>query len=394
MIYFVVLLLLLILTVRYDINGKTEYRDQWYNAVLVILILIAGLRFRLGVDTVNYIYMFYHDFPSLFDIDIDTFLASDQPPLWILLNSIVKTLGGRFFIVQLIQAAILNTLVLKYFKKHSSYPFACVALYFFWRYQWFSMVVMKAALALSIILYANDYFLEKKYKKGIILVLVATGFHQSSIALIVTPFLTFLRFNVMGVASLVFAYFFGAFLQSQLGDVFALFEVADGLSNKLDNYLDSEFMTQGYNLTYFMLHIYPILFYSILSIVYLKRNCKESQILKFEPILMIALTFLMMQFNIAVMYRFAYLYSPYYILFVVYFFMEFSKKSMKLKNLLAYVRSFAIILPFLLSIAIVSPLLKDYFYPYSSIIERSFDKDREKHYAESVLFYNCNRDEF
>ena len=256
------------------------------------------------------------------------------------------------------------------------------------------MVVMKAALALSIILYANDYFLEKKYKKGIILVLVATGFHQSSIVLIVTPFLTFLRFNVMGVASLVFAYFFGAFLQSQLGDVFALFEVADGLSNKLDNYLDSEFMTQGYNLTYFMLHIYPILFYSILSIVYLKRNCKESQILKFEPILMIALTFLMMQFNIAVMYRFAYLYSPYYILFVVYFFMEFSKKSMKLKNLLAYVRSFAIILPFLLSIAIVSPLLKDYFYPYSSIIERSFDKDREKHYAESVLFYNCNRDEF
>ena len=75
MIYFVVLLLLLILTVRYDINGKTEYRDQWYNAVLVILILIAGLRFRLGVDTVNYIYMFYHDFPSLFDIDIDFLLA-------------------------------------------------------------------------------------------------------------------------------------------------------------------------------------------------------------------------------------------------------------------------------------------------------------------------------
>ena len=68
MIYFVVLLLLLILTVRYDINGKTEYRDQWYNAVLVILILIAGLRFRLGVDTVNYIYMFYHDIHFLLAI--------------------------------------------------------------------------------------------------------------------------------------------------------------------------------------------------------------------------------------------------------------------------------------------------------------------------------------
>ena len=103
----------MVLTIRYDVNGKTEYRDQWYNAVIVILILIAGLRFRLGEDTINYIYAFYHDTPELPDIDIDTFLSSDQPPLWILLNSIIKTLGGRFFVVQLIQATILNTLVLK-----------------------------------------------------------------------------------------------------------------------------------------------------------------------------------------------------------------------------------------------------------------------------------------
>ena len=163
MIYFAVLFLLVILTIRYDINGKTEYRDQWYNAVLAILVLIAGLRFRLGEDTINYIYMFYHDTPHLSDININILLSSDQPPLWILLNSIVKTFGGRFFVVQLIQAAILNTLMLKYFKKHSPYPFACIALYFLWRYQWFSMVVMKAAIALSIILYANDFFLDKKY---------------------------------------------------------------------------------------------------------------------------------------------------------------------------------------------------------------------------------------
>ena len=163
MIYFVVLALLLILTVRYDINGKTEYRDQWYNGVLVILILIAGLRFRLGEDTINYIWMFYHDTPELPDFDIDVLLSSDQPPLWLLLNSLVKTLGGKFFVVQLIQATILNTLMLKYFKKHSTYPFACVLLYFYWRYQLFNMVVMKAALALSVVLFANDFFLEKKY---------------------------------------------------------------------------------------------------------------------------------------------------------------------------------------------------------------------------------------
>lgn len=394
MIYFVILFLLLVLSIRYDINGKTAYRDQWYMAVIVILILVAGLRFRLGVDTINYIYMFYHDFPMISDISIDTFLSSDQPPLWILLNSIIKSLNGKFFFVQLVQATVLNVLMLKYFKKHSSYPFVCATLYFLWRYQWYSMVVMKAAIALSIILFANDYFLKKKYVKGVFLILIATGFHQSSIVLMITPFLTFLRFNRIGVVFLVSAFFFGAFLQSKLGDVFVLFDAAEGLSNKLDSYMDNdEFMTQNHNLNYFMLQVYPFIIYPVLSLVYLKRNCKESQILTLEPILMMALLFLMMQFSIYVMYRFTYIYTPYYILFFVHFFMEFSKNSFKLSKPLAYVRTFTIVFPLLFSIAYISPLTKVDFYPYSSVIEKSIDKGREKFYTK-LLRYNLNMEEY
>ena len=65
MVYLIVLVILLLLTVHYDINGKTKYRNQWYSAITIILILIAGLRFRLGDDTLNYIYMFYYDTPNL-----------------------------------------------------------------------------------------------------------------------------------------------------------------------------------------------------------------------------------------------------------------------------------------------------------------------------------------
>ena len=53
MIYLIVIILLLLLSFRYDINGKTEGREQCYLAMLVIFILIAGLRWRLGVDTPN-----------------------------------------------------------------------------------------------------------------------------------------------------------------------------------------------------------------------------------------------------------------------------------------------------------------------------------------------------
>lgn len=396
MIYFIVLFILLILTVRYDINGKTKYRDQWYNAMLIILILIAGLRFRLGEDTINYIYMFYHDSPDLSDLDTDTLLTSDQPPLWILLNSVVKTLGGKFFVVQLIQAAILNTLMLKYFKKHSSYPFACVILFFFWRYQWFNMVVMKAAVALSIMLFANDSFLEKKYLKGTLLMLLAIGFHQSSVVMLIVPFFRFLRFNMVGIVLIVFAFFFGVFLQNQLGDIFALFEAAEGVSNKLDNYLGSDFMTtENYNVFYFLLNIVPFIVYSVLSIVYLKRNYKNSPVLKLEPILILALIFLMMQFSIPIMYRYVYALSPYLIIFIVQYLIEFSKNSSSLTKSLAYFRSFVIILPLLVSIAYIrNPFTHPGFNPYSSVIERSIDEDREKFYAGFVAYYDLNSDEY
>lgn len=394
MFYYILLFLILILSVRYDINGKVKYRKECYMAVLVVLILIAGLRFRMGEDTINYLFYFYHATPDIWDINGETLLASGQPPLWILLNSFVKTLGGRFFVVQLIQATIVNTLILKYFKKHSPYPFACVALFFFWRYLFFNMVIMKAAIALSIILFANDYFLEKKYVKGYLLILIATGFHQSSILMVAIPFLTFLRFNILGIVILVIAFFVGAFLQSQLGDVFELMEFADGVSNKLDDYLDSKYMTQEHNLNYFIAKQLPAPFYAIVSLLYIKTKRKGEHILRFEPFLMFGLIFLMLQFSIQIFYRFIYIYIIYFIIYIVHFFIEWTKDSFMLKSSLAYARTFIVVLPFVAYIVRYQSMVSVNYYPYSSVIEKSISKARESYFAEFVVHYNLNMDEY
>jgi hypothetical protein len=348
----------------------------------------------LGEDTIHYLYYFYHATPNFFDINLDTLLLSGQPPLWIILNSIVKTLGGRFFVVQIIQATILSVLILRYFEKHSPYPFACATLFFFWRYQWYSMVVMKAAIALSIILFANDYFLEKKYPKGILLVLLATGFHQSSVLLVIVPFLTFLRFNRLGIVLLVFSLFVSAILQSKLGDIFAMMEFSEGVSNKLDSYMDSGSMSQQHNLNYFLIKVFPIIVYPILSIAYLKRNCQNSKTLKLEPFLMIALVFQIMQFNINIMYRYVYVFTPYFIIFIVQYIIDFSKNSSGLKRSLAYVRTFALLLPLFASLHYLYPMNQVSFNPYSSIIEKSIYKDREKYFAEVKELYSLNLDEY
>lgn len=394
MFYFVVLFILILLCIRYDINGKTRYRDQCYVIVIIILILIAGLRYRLGEDTINYTYMFYYDTPYIYDIDIDLLLNSDQPPLWILLNSIIKTIGGKFFVVQLIVAIVVNTLILKYFKKHSLYPFACVAIFFFWRYLYFNMVLMKTAVVISIILFANDYFLDKKYLKGLLLVLIATGFHQSALLLILIPFLTFLRFNLLGVLLLIGTYFFSAFLQSKLGDVFQLLEFSDGVSNKLDNYLDSDFMTQVHNMNFFIVKFFPLLIYPIVSLIYLKHKCKESHIHRLEPFLMLGLIFQVMQFNIHIAYRFVYVFLPYFMIYMVHFLIDFSKNSLELKGSLAYVRTLVVFLPLFASIAFFHPLTYTSFCPYSSVIEKSIDEAREKYYSGFVVHYYLKKDDY
>ena len=386
--------MLIILSIRYDINGTTENREKWYNIILVIFILLAGLRFRLGEDTINYLYSFYYSTPYLWDLDVSSLLTSGSPPLWILLNSMIKTIGGKFFVVQLIQAAIVNTLILKYFKKHSPYPFACAALFFFWRYQWYSMVVMKAAIALSIVLYANDSFLEKKYKKGVLLILLATGFHQSSIVLLIIPFLTFLRLDRIGSLMLILSYFVGAFLQSKLGDVFELMEFAGGISQKLDNYMGSKFMTQNHNLNFFIIKIFPIIIYPIISLLYCKQKCKTSPIIKLEPFLMIGLLFQMAQFSIDIFYRFVYIYLIYYIIFIVQFFIDFSINSILLKRSLSFFRTFALIFPLVFSIAYLYPLTQVNFNPYSSVIERKIDNSREKYFAGFVDNYYLNKNDY
>lgn len=395
MIYLVIFILLIILSIRYDIQGKTKYRDEWYLVVLVILILVAGLRWRIAGDTINYMYFFYHGTPHLENLTIDTFIKSGKPPLWIILNSIVKTLGGRFFVVQIVQATIVNTLFFKYFRKHSPYPFVCVALFFFWRYQYFNMMIMKAATALSILIFANDYFLEKKYKKGFLLVLIATGFHQSSILLLITPFLTFLRFNRLGILILFITYFVGAILQSMLGDFFEMLEFAEGVQNKLENYEDTSYMTQTHNMNYFILRVFPIIIYPILSLFYVKLKCKDSKILKLEPFIMLGLVFQVMQFNIHIFYRYIYIYYAYYIIFIVHFFMEFSKSTFRLKSSLAYARTFVIVLPFLVSLLYAfRPFTTENYNPYSSVIERSIDKDREKRRSENKDIPRFRPDEY
>ena len=81
MIYLFVFILLLIPVVKYDLMAKTGGERGWFCFNLVVLILLAGLRYRVGGDTLMYMSI-YDDLPSLADLKYFDFAEADFNPLW------------------------------------------------------------------------------------------------------------------------------------------------------------------------------------------------------------------------------------------------------------------------------------------------------------------------
>lgn len=383
MIYLIVLIFLLLLSFRYDINGKTEGRDQCYLAIQLVLILIAGLRYRFAVDTMGYLSSFYFMHPLLWDIDFTSWDSFRSEPLWTLLNSVVKTLGGKFFIVQLIQASIVNILIFKYFKKHSAYPFLCATLFYIMDYHYFCMMIMRNATAIAICLFANDYILEKKWKKAFLLYGIAFLFHYSTFFIIlITPFSMWLRLNRIGIVLLLSMFVVGKMVGPYFDDLFALLALNDTVSGKLDHYLESGMLSRDkMNINYYLTLLIPFL-YTFISLYYLKKRNVHTDLLRLEPFIMIGLMFVILRVNMGMIHRFTYLYSAYFILFCVQFFMDVYNRKELLTKSVSLVRSFIVFIPFFFVTVFLTVRGFSHYYPYYSIIEKKVDKVRDKYFLE------------
>ena len=379
MVYNIILILLLYLSYYYDFCSHRNGRKEWYYAILVFFILFAGLRWRLGIDTPNYIYHFYYSIPEIEKLTDDD-LNLGSKPLWILLNSAVKTLGGRYFIVQLIEAAFVNVLIFNYFKRHSRYVFTCIFFYYVFLYLSFSFTIMKAAMSIVVCLYANDYILQKKWVKGYMLYLISALFHPQAILIMLTPFLLFLKLNKKSVLLFSFLYVLGFFVQDYLGDSLFLFDFDEDIYDKVENVATSDrYSSRTSNFNYAIVNILPYFIYALLSLYAIKRFRPNSNLLKFESFVIIYLCFIVLEMNVYISYRFALYYTIYFILLLSESFVEFASLRQKSKyRTKVFLKSLLIVLPFLFLLGYRSYQRAWGFNPYSSVIERNIDQTREQ----------------
>lgn len=376
MIYLFIFLLLLFLSFRYDICGKTKGRDLMYYMIMFILIMTAGLRYRLGIDTPNYINHFYHDIPTLGKLTYDD-IGIGAKPLWILLNSFVLTIGGRFFIVQLIQSAFVNILLFKYIKRHTRYIFVSLFFYYLLYYLGFNMVAMKAGMSIVVCLYANDYILERKWLKGYLLYFVGALFHPQAIVIMLLPLFLNLKFNKWFVPIAVFLFYVGIEIQSILGDYIELLEIDEDIYDKASDAVANDKLTsRTQNLNYLIVNVYSYVIYAIISFLFVRKHDCESNLLKFEPFLVFYVCFYIIGIHVGIAYRFSMYFGIYFVFFMSQLFMLCTKKHL-LSSGVALVRSVLIVLPLVLLIGYSSMQSLVTYYPYASVIEKKIDHRRE-----------------
>ena len=159
------------------------YKNKKKCAVLIafILIVIAGLRYKVGTDYTAYI-MNYEKYKNADILELKyagvyliarlACLLNDDYATWFFLMSVL-TIGGAVYSI---------------FKYSSNFPFS-ILLYLFIGCWHNSFNVVKQCAAVTILLFGLQYIFDRKFLKWGIVCLVASSFHISAVLMIPIYFL-------------------------------------------------------------------------------------------------------------------------------------------------------------------------------------------------------------
>lgn len=175
----------------FDINNRKGGRIVYF-FLYVYLVLLIGLRYKVGGDTINY--MGYYEWQDDLD-NLEFEFGGMIQPGYSLLCAICKSFSPQFYVFQIIHSLIINTLLFLFITVNTKYKFSAVFCLFFVSYLYLTCEILREALAVTLFAFLYKPLLNKKWIKYYIGVAICIMFHFSALILIFFPFLTWIRFN-------------------------------------------------------------------------------------------------------------------------------------------------------------------------------------------------------
>lgn len=227
-------------------NEKTKGKIVWL--WVFVLTVFWGIRWNCGTDWEN----FYDVFKESDLNNVLTFtrgMAEPIEPGYVLLNAIVKSVGGNYSCFLLLFSFLVLYCLARISIKHTNYPLISFI------YLVISLGVIfpsRQALAMGISSYAIPFLIKRKFVKYCFCILIAATIHISVLVLIPFYFLNFSKMKVWIIGGLyILSFSIGNWLPAVIESVLNLNLLGPLISIRLNSYsqtvssIDEDFSSRG-----------------------------------------------------------------------------------------------------------------------------------------------------
>ncbi len=187
----------IICIVNLGVRDRLSRFLMWYLlfGLVILMILVAGLRYDVGADFAGYTHMFLRS-PRLFEGVISYSQRAHGEIGFYLVAGVIKWFGfSESWVLFFVFAALAVTINVASLRRYSNYIgyafFLYLCFYFFGR----EMGQIRQGLATSILFWSVRYVIKRDVKRFILVVLVASAFHVSSLVILPLYFIGNLSFS-------------------------------------------------------------------------------------------------------------------------------------------------------------------------------------------------------
>ncbi len=399
--YYALLLAFLFLSYRYDYRQRHLFRSFSFYAMYVVLVLVAGFRYRMGVDSLYYEWEYIYQVPTLGDMSWKYITESRYQPLYVLFEIICKTISKEFMFFQLVHAAIVNGIIFWFFRKFTRHTFFALFLYMLLLFLPFNMEVMRESVAVAFFLLGWPAFRRGNWFVYYIFAFLSFGFHISAIVTMLVPI-----FWIKGIRNIFIfgqrtVFLCAGLLVLSFGLYKVFFEVIQVLSinetvtERANTYSENELGSSMLNIKGMIGYLLKFAVYPLLALYFMqkgrvvkkiKNKRERTAMVKEEYMTMWNIYMALVTLAIAIFHRYNNYFAPFAFLIVadwVYTPLKLGRKKLKL-NFIGWVLFFSPLLFIHIYSFYVSvnqrPNLKQYmiYAPYKSRLNPELDKDREE----------------
>ena len=362
--------------------AKTGGESKWYYLNLVVLILLAGLRYRVGGDTLMYMSVF-DECPTLDELKYFNFDTAQYNPLWYIFNAISKSIYDDFFFFQFIHACIVNPIFFSFFKRYCpNYYFSVILLYYVGYFCYFNMEVLRESLCICFLLLGTRFLLEKRWIPYYTMCICALFMHYSALVMFLFPLLSVFFKKPSWTYQLIL--FIGIFAFTTVVNVPMLLLSALSLDEQLmvlaEKYLDKERNLMG--MLSLLLQYLPLL-----GMIFLRERYNIRLKIDFTPIVMGVVVIYAFSMNLTGLNRLVNYFIPFILIYTTnttYYVISNIERKLTL-GYTALAASFALLCfnyyyYYAKDVSDAYPNTKFYtiFHPYHSVFFPEQDEHRER----------------